>query len=221
MGTIASSRRRALIERFAWKQLHGARRSGHARMGSKGRRRKEGTVISRRTRWLLRTTGTAALLMVLALPAGAVEPTQVRFPFSGAVTDQGQACGDPLSWEFSGEVLLTRFFDSEGNLVRIHAHVRESGTVTNLFTGEVVELPETAFLERVLFVEDSSIIIEDVGLSVRITGPEDFLLDVGRFVVRINPNELLQSSGLHPIREINPFSVSDPALLGAFCELFV
>ena len=32
--------------------------------------------------------------------------------------------------------------------------------------------------------------------------------------------ELLQSSGQHPIREINPFSVSDPALLGAFCGLF-
>jgi hypothetical protein len=40
-------------------------------------------------------------------------------------------------------------------------------------------------------------------------------------VVRINPDELLQSSGQHPIREINPFSVSDPALLGAFCGLFV
>jgi hypothetical protein len=177
-------------------------------------------MILRRTRWLLRATGTAALLIVLALPARADEPTHVRFPFAGAVTDQGQACGDPLSWEFTGEVLLSRFFDSEGNLIRIHAHVRESGTVTNLATGEVVELPRTAFIERVLFIEDGSIIIEDAGLSVRITGPEDFLLDVGRFVVRLNPNELLQSSGQHPIREINPFSVSDPALLGAFCELF-
>jgi hypothetical protein len=46
------------------------------------------------------------------------------------------------------------------------------------------------------------------------------VLDVGRFVIRVNPNELLQSSGQHPIREINPFSVSDPALLGAFCGLF-
>jgi hypothetical protein len=72
----------------------------------------------------------------------------------------------------------------------------------------------------VLFVDDGSIVIEDVGLSVRVTGPEDFLLDVGRFVVRLDPDELLQSSGQHPIREINPFSVSDPALLGAFCELF-
>jgi hypothetical protein len=30
----------------------------------------------------------------------------------------------------------------------------------------------------------------------------------------------MQPSGQHPIREINPFSVSDPALLGAFCDLF-
>ena len=174
----------------------------------------------RRVRWLLCVTGTVALMMVTALPATAEPPTHVRFTFSGAVTDEGQACGDPLSWEFTGEVLLSRFFDSEGNLVRIQVLVQESGTVTNLATGEVVDLPRTAFTERVLFVEDGSIIIEDVGLSVRVTGPEDFLLDVGRFVVRLNPDELLQSSGQHPIREINPFSVDDPALLGAFCELF-
>jgi hypothetical protein len=167
---------------------------------------------------LVLTTG--VLLLGTALPARAVSPTFQEFSFSGAVTDQGQACGDPLSWEFTGDVRITRFFDSDGALTRIQVQVRESGTVTNLTTGEVVDLPRTAFIERVLFVEDGSIIIEDNGLSVRVTGPDDFLLDVGRFVVRLNPNELLQSSGQHPIREINPFSVSDPALLGAFCDLF-
>jgi hypothetical protein len=177
-------------------------------------------MIWQRVRWLLSASGIAALMMVTALPAAADPPTHQRFTFSGAVTDEGQACGDPLSWEFTGEVLLSRFFDSEGNLVRIQVQVRESGTVTNLATDEVVELPRTAFVERVLFVEDGSIIIEDDGLSVRVTGPEDFLLDVGRFVVRLNPDQLLQSSGKHPIREINPFSVDDPALLGAFCQLF-
>lgn len=176
-------------------------------------------MASHNIRRLLCAAGTATLLTITALPAAADPPTHDRQTFSGAVTDAGEACGDPLSWEFTGDVLVTRFFD-DGNLIRLHAHVQESGTVTNLATGEVVELPQTAFLERVLFVEDGSVIIEDVGLSVRITGAEDFLLDVGRFVVRLNPNELLQSSGQHPIREINPFSVSDPALLGAFCDLF-
>ena len=176
-------------------------------------------MVTPRIRRLLVVAGTAALLTVTA-PAAADPPTHVRDTFSGAVTDTGQACGDPISWEFTGEVLITRFFDSDGNLVRIQVLVQESGTVTNLTTGEVVVLPRTSFLERVLLVEDGSIIIQDVGLSVRITGPEDFLLDVGRFVVRLDPDELLQSSGQHPIREINPFSVSDPALLGAFCDLF-
>ena len=171
-------------------------------------------------RRLLCATGAAALLAVTALPAAAVPPTHLEQTFSGAVTDTGQACGDPISWEFTGEVQVTRFFDSDGTLVRIHAHIQESGTVTNLTTGEVVDLPRTSFVERVLLVEDGTIIIQDAGLSVRITGPEDFLLDVGRFVVRLNPAELLQSSGQHPIREINPFSVSDPALLAAFCDLF-
>lgn len=155
-----------------------------------------------------------------AVPASAVPPTFQELTFSGAVVDQGQACGFPLSWEFTGDARITRFFDADGSLTRIQVQVRESGTVTNEATGEVVELPRTAFVERVLFVEGGTIIIEDNGLSVRVTGPEDFLLDVGRFVVRLNPAELLQSSGMHPIREINPFSVSDPALLGAFCDLF-
>jgi hypothetical protein len=167
---------------------------------------------------LVWTTG--VLTLGMALPASAVPPTVQEVTFSGAVTDQGQACGDPLSWEFTGTARITRFFDADGALTRIQVQVREGGTVTNEATGEVVVLPRTAFIERVLFVEDGSIIIEDNGLSVRVTGPEDFLLDVGRFVVRLNPAELLQSSGMHPIREINPFSVSDPALLGAFCDLF-
>jgi hypothetical protein len=170
--------------------------------------------------WLRLGLTTGVLIIGTALPARAVPPTVQQLTFSGAVTDQGQACGDPLAWEFTGEARITRFFDSDGALTRIQVQVRESGTVTNLTTGEVVDLPRTAFIERVLLVEDGSIIVEDNGLSVRVTGPEDFLLDVGRFVVRLNPNELLQSSGQHPIREINPFSVSDPALLGAFCELF-
>lgn len=176
--------------------------------------------ISRKVCWLLGAASTAGLVMVTALPAAADPPTHVEVSFSGAVTDSGEACGDPLAWEFVGEARVSRFFDSEGNLARIQVHAQESGSVTNLATGEVVQLPRTAFIERVLFVEDGSIIIEDNGLSVRITGPDDFLLDVGRFVVRLNPDELLQSSGQHPIREINPFSVDDPALLGAFCGLF-
>lgn len=164
--------------------------------------------------------GVGALVMALvALPAAADPPTHERDSFSGSVTDDGEACGFPLSWAFTGDVLVTRFFE-DGALVRLHAHVQESGTITNLATGEVIELPRTSFLERVLFNEDGSITIEDLGLSVRVTGRDGHLLDVGRFVTTRNPNELLHASGQHPIRELNPFSVTDPALLGAFCSLF-
>jgi hypothetical protein len=185
-----------------------------------GIRKEEPSMTGRTVRTLLVAGAVTGTILATAIPAAAVPPTRVQQTFSGAVTDQGQACGDPLSWEFTGEASITRFFDDDANLVRIQVHIREGGTVTNLATGEVVDLPVTAFTERVLRIEDGSIIIQDVGLSVRVTGPDDFLLDVGRFVVRLNPNELLQSSGQHPIREINPFSVSDPALLEAFCGLF-
>src|SRR5919106_3867546 len=106
-------------------------------------------MISRRIRWLVAATATVVLLMAGAPPAAPESPVHVRDTFSGEVSDAGEACGDPLSWEFTGEVLITRFFD-DGVLTRIQVHVQESGTVTNLATGEVVELPRTAFLERVL-----------------------------------------------------------------------
>jgi hypothetical protein len=171
-------------------------------------------------RWTMGGVAAAGLMLGAAAPAAADPPTMVEQTFSGAVSDAGEACGDPVSWQFTGEARITRFFDSNGSLVRIQVHVRESGTITSLATGEVVALPRTAFLERVLLVDSGTIIVEDNGLSVRITGPDDFLMDVGRFVVRLDPNELLQSSGQHPIREINPFSTDDPALLAAFCGLF-
>jgi hypothetical protein len=94
-------------------------------------------------------------------------PLHQRFSFLGAVTDEGQACGEPLSWKFSGEALLSRFVDTEGNLVRIQVQVRQCRSVTDLASGEIIELPGTAFTERVLFVEDGSIIIEDVGHAER------------------------------------------------------
>ena len=161
----------------------------------------------------------AVLAMVFgALPAVADPPVMFTQDFAGSVVDHGEACGDPLAWTFEGTARVTRFLE-DGGLVRLHAHVQESGTVTNLATGEAVELPRTSFVERVLLTEDG-IIIEDVGLSVRVTGPDAILLDVGRFVVNISTLDLLQSAGQHPIREINPFSISDPALLQAFCGLF-
>ena len=178
-------------------------------------------MTKRRIRWLSGTTGVLLLLLAFAgTPAASADPpAHQELTFTGAVSDNGEACGFPVSWEFEGEVRLTRFVDSDGNVVRVQVHVREAGTVTNGASGEVVVLPRTAFLQRTLIVDPVTRIIQISGSAVRITGPDDFLMDVGRFVIRINPNELLQSSGQHPIREINPFSTSDPALLGAFCEV--
>ena len=160
------------------------------------------------------------MLCGAALPAAADAPVRTIEPFSGSVSDDGDVCGFPIIWEFTGEARALRFFQ-DGQLVRLQALVQESGTVTNLDTGEVVELPRTAFYDRFDLGDDGSVIESVSGLSIRVTEGGDPLLDVGRFVVRFDTAELLQSSGQHPIREINPFSISDPALLGGFCDLFV
>jgi hypothetical protein len=88
-------------------------------------------MISSKVRWVLSAILASALILIGSLPAAAVPPQHIRTTFSGAVTDQGQACGDSLSWEFTGELLVTRFFDADGKFIRVHFQVQESGTVTN------------------------------------------------------------------------------------------
>ena len=164
--------------------------------------------------------GAAALLLTPAVTAAAEVPDHFEFSFAGTVADSGEACGDALSWDFTGDVKGTDFFDREGNLVRTHLHIYESGTLSNLTTGEVIELPQTAFLAQQLWGVGGTVTVKQAGLTVRVTGPEHFFMEVGRFVTTRNPDEVLHSAGMQAIRENSPFSTTDPVQLRAFCDLF-
>jgi hypothetical protein len=178
-------------------------------------------MASRQLRRLFGTTAAAATLVISGVAtAGATTPEHEQFSFSGTVADSGEACGDPLSWDFVGDVRSTDFFDSDGNLVRTHLHIYESGTLTNLATGEVIVLPETAFLAQLFWTEGTLSIVQTAGLTVRVTGADNFFMEVGRFVTSRNPNEVLHVSGMQAIRENSPFSTTDPVQLRAFCDLF-
>lgn len=159
---------------------------------------------------------TAALVLAPAVPSNAVPPDHFEFSFAGTVADSGEACGDPLSWDFVGDVKGTDFFDQDGNLVRTHLHIYESGTLSNLATGEVIELPRTAFLAQQLWGGGGTVTVKQAGLTVRISGPEHFFMEVGRFVTTVNPNQVLHSAGMQAIRENGPFSSTDPVQLRAF-----
>lgn len=166
------------------------------------------------------TASVAAFMASAAIPAASTPPTHDEFTFTGTVADSGEACGVPLSWDFEGDVRSVDFFDRDGILVRTHLHIYEFGTLSNLATGEVIDLPRTAFLARIFWDEGEMSIVQSAGLTVRVTGAEHFFMEAGRFVTSRNPDEVLHVAGMQAIRENSPFSTTDPVQLLAFCDLF-
>src|SRR5688572_11372352 len=122
-----------------------------------------------------------AVAGALAAPAAAAPPTRQTIVQHNVVEDQGQACGFPVRWTIDLTVERTRFFDGDGNLVRIIDHVREDNTVENLATGEVLREGPDAF-QQVLTVEGGRVTSVAInGLALNLQGEQ--LKDVGRVVL--------------------------------------
>jgi hypothetical protein len=161
---------------------------------------------------------TAALVLAtagaLAAPAGAAPPTRQTIVQHNVVQDQGQACGFPVRWTIDLTVERTRFFDSDGNLVRILDHVREDNTIENLATGKTLREGPDAF-QQVLTFEGglvTSVAINGLALNV----PGEQLKDVGRVV--LENGVIVFSAGPHPAREaIAPGRPLSDALV-VFCD---
>ncbi len=114
----------------------------------------------------------------------------------------------------------TNFVDSEGNLVRQIAHVKEDNTITNLTTGETFREGPDSFTQTIYFNPDRTINrIVATGLQARV-GNE--LMDVGRVVlVPLGGGrfDLVFAAGPHPVREAADDSTITDAL-PAFCAVF-
>jgi hypothetical protein len=155
-----------------------------------------------------------AVAGALAAPAAAVPPTrQTITPPPNVVQDQGQACGFPVRWTIDLTVERTRFFDSDGTLVRIIDHVREDNTVENLATGEVLREGPDAF-QQVITFEGGVTRVAINGLALNLQGEQ--LKDVGRVV--LENGVIVFSAGPHPAREaIAPGRPISDALV-VFCD---
>jgi hypothetical protein len=154
-----------------------------------------------------------ALCGALAAPAAAVPPTRQTIVQHNVVEDQGQACGFPVRWTIDLTVERTRYFDSEGNLVRIIDHVREDNTVENLATGKVLREGPDAF-QQVITFEGGIVSVAINGLALNLTGEQ--LKDVGRVVIE---NALIVfSAGPHPAREAIDGGQPITAALVVFCD---
>ncbi len=160
--------------------------------------------------------------IVTTLPAAAVQPTTVTFPFSDQVEGFVPECGLNLRWDISGTVERTFFFDAEGNLVRIQDRVREDNTITNTDTGESLREGPDSFQQRILFNDDGTVTIQINGLSVLVNKGDGSVVDAGRVVLLFGPGgpSVLSISGRHDVRGIDPLTVDDPILLAGFCDAF-
>lgn len=171
------------------------------------------TSISFRQRWRLGGAAVAALLaLVGASPAVADPPVQTSRPIAQVVQDAGAECGFPVRWVISGENHETRFFDEEGRLVRIVAHINETNTLTNLATGKTItDTPK--FNQIVHFNPDGTLSsVETMGLFVNARDERGAsVMDVGKVILAVlSPTErvLLFSRGAAsvPRRDADQFA---------------
>jgi hypothetical protein len=166
-----------------------------------------------RIRAWLATLLVLAACAVLAAPAAAVPPTRQAIVQHNVVEDQGQACGFPVRWTLDLEVERTRFFDSEGNLVKIIDHVREHNTVENLATGSVLREGPDAF-QQVITFDGGVVSVAINGLALNLTAEQ--LKDVGRVV--LENGVIVFSAGPHPAREVTDGGQPITAALVVFCD---
>jgi hypothetical protein len=156
---------------------------------------------------------TAAVLMsaAVALPALAAAPQRDQVAQNQIV--QGPTSCGLLRWEIHLTGDRFRFFDSDGQLVRVQVHITEENTITNLDTGETYREGPDNFMQTTLFPDDGPLIVA-TGLAANVQGAQ--LKDVGRVVINPLTGEIVFSAGQHPLREAQEAG----NVLEGFCALF-
>ena len=125
-------------------------------------------------------TSAALIAAALALPASAAPPQRDQVSQNQIV--QGQTSCGVLRWEIHLTGDRFRFFDDDGQLVRVQVHINEDNTITNVDTGETYREGPDNFMQTTLFTDDGPLIVA-TGLAANVPGAQ--LKDVGRVV--INP----------------------------------
>ena len=102
---------------------------------------------------------TAAVLMsaAVALPALAAEPQRDQVAQNQIV--QGPTSCGSLRWEIHLTGDRFRFFDNDGQLVRVQVHITEDNIITNLDTGETYREGPDNFMQTTLFTDDGPLIV--------------------------------------------------------------
>jgi hypothetical protein len=153
----------------------------------------------------------ALLAGALALPALAAAPQRDQVAQNQVV--QGPTSCGLLRWEIQLTGDRFRFFDQDGELVRVQVHISEDNTITNLDTGETYREGPDNFMQTTLFTDEGPLIVA-TGLAANVQGAQ--LKDVGRVVINPLTGEIVFSAGQHPLREAQEAG----NVLEGFCALF-
>ena len=94
--------------------------------------------------------------------------------------------------------------------------------ITNVDTGESLREGPDSFIQHIFFNDDGTVRLEINGLSVLVNSGEHLVVDAGRVVLFFGPGgpTVLDVSGRHDVRGIDPLTVDDPILLEGFCAAF-
>ncbi|HET9545595.1 MAG TPA: hypothetical protein VFO88_08455 [Gaiellaceae bacterium] len=160
---------------------------------------------------LILLAGVAVLAAAFAAPAVAAEPVRDTIVQNNVV--QGQTSCGFLVWEIHLTAERFRFFDNDGNLVRVQVHIREDNTLTNVTTGETFREGPVSFMQTTIFTDEGPRIVA-TGMAVNIFGQA--FKDVGRVVINPFTGDIEFSAGPHPLREAQ----SEGNVLEGFCGLW-
>jgi hypothetical protein len=108
--------------------------------------------------------------------AGAHPPEREEFPFSVRFVDD-EICAFPIEFSFEGTIKITRYFDENGNLIRVHALASDNASATNLDTGTSATGHEVS---SVWFDMDGSETISGLPIHLNTPGHGAVLIDAGR-----------------------------------------
>jgi hypothetical protein len=151
--------------------------------------------VFRLRRWFL--TGLVALMaLAVVSPALADQPETATFNFT--VTDNLlQSCdGFDIIENAVIQIKETSFFDKDGNRVRITAHVKYTGTLTNSATGtSVTDGPDT--IQVIVDVQDGTERWAGIAFSINLPGEGIIVLDAGNII--FHPDGSLTVHGPHQV----------------------
>jgi len=147
-----------------------------------------------------------ALMTLMATPALAGKPVVETFEESDTST---LPCGTvTLVEDYRLSVVVTSWFDADGEMTRGHARVRFEGTITG--PGSTLRLSdESRYTSYIDFGPDGPT-IRDVGLQYKFSAPGLGIVahDVG--VLKFNPDGTIEVKGPHDVFEHGLRSVVCP-----------